>query len=128
MMSGVSLFHFCLENDILQNLHPSVFEVKRCSCAVHTQLHYHTPSCFKYVRRCRARMGRPLYARSTVARDGFVHLRRDHPYVAPYNRILLACLRCSIDLSFIGPAITPAHCCISRTTLGKMRLENLFTI
>ncbi|PPQ80410.1 hypothetical protein CVT26_004432 [Gymnopilus dilepis] len=73
--------------------------------------HEHTATCFKYVRKgedkndktCRMRMDGITYPTSTVDQEnGYLQLRRLHPWVASYSDLVMFLMKCNVNLQFIG--------------------------
>ncbi|PPQ74557.1 hypothetical protein CVT26_007815 [Gymnopilus dilepis] len=73
--------------------------------------HEHTATCFKYVRKgevkndktCRMRMDGIIHQETTIAQDnGYIQLRRLHPWVASYSDLVIFLMKCNVNLQFIG--------------------------
>jgi hypothetical protein len=73
--------------------------------AINRNMHTHNPTCYKYNRgkKGKCRFGAPwqLHERSTVNEDGILHLKRSHPAINNWNRLIAATMRCNHDISFI---------------------------
>ncbi|KIJ56710.1 hypothetical protein M422DRAFT_148532, partial [Sphaerobolus stellatus SS14] len=100
------------------------------------QVHKHNSTCFKHLPHtlqalrnedldCRFNLPRDEVPETYIDDDGHLHLRCSNGYVNGYNDICVTCLRCNMDIKYVGSG-TAAMAMVEYVTnyIAKMSLDS----